>query len=142
MITSIRRTLPRLGRASTGLTVLAMAVAAVFSAPAQATVTQLGATPDTNYGLGTNYGTGCDYTLQAFVDDPVAPVSFYDNGVPIGAVRPGGASALIPWVPVTQGVHHLTALQAGQPARLPAAFIDLRVGVGVHIGYGCVVVGG
>lgn len=125
-----------------GLFGVAAVVALMFPQAANAAVTRVGATPDMNFGIATNYGSGCGYTLQADVTDPVAPVTFYDNGVAFGVARPGGAYALIPWVPATPGHHTVTAVQAGQPAELPAARLDLPVGTGIHLGYACLVTGG
>ncbi|MFJ1460667.1 hypothetical protein [Nocardia wallacei] len=132
------------GRASTVAAgaVAAAALGLLVAQPADASVTRLGATPDLSVGVATNYGTGCRYTLQAFVDDPAAPVTFYDNGVPVARVRPAGAYALTGWVPATQGPHTLTAVQDGQPAELPPAPLGLRVGQGVPLGFGCGVFGG
>ncbi|QIS18599.1 hypothetical protein [Nocardia terpenica] len=120
----------------------AAVVALASPAAAEPAVTRLGATPDTNFGMATNYGTGCNYTLQAFVSDPSAPVVFYDNGEILGVAKPTGAYAVFPWVPATPGRHTLAAVQSGQPADLPPATLDLPVGFGVHLGYGCNVFGG
>ena len=130
-----------------GATVAAGALAAAtwtlaIPQSADAAVTRLGATPDLSFGVGTNYGTGCNYTLHAFVNDPAAPVTFYDNGAAVGRIRPAGAYALAPWVPATTGPHMLTAVQDGQPADLPAASLELSVGSGMPIGNGCGVFGG
>lgn len=115
--------------------------AAVVSAvSAGATVTQVGMYPGINFGLVTNYGTGCTYTARAIVTDTVAPVTFYDNGIPFGVVRPSGGVALIDWVPATPGRHTVSAVQ--EPYTPYVASIDLRVGEGVHLGYACVVQGG
>ncbi|BDT96390.1 MULTISPECIES: hypothetical protein [Nocardia] len=115
--------------------------AAVVSAvSAGATVTQVGMYPGINFGLVTNYGTGCTYTARATVTDTVAPVTFYDNGIPFGVVRPSGGVALIDWVPATPGPHTVSAVQ--EPYTPYVAGIDLRVGEGVHLGYACVVQGG
>ncbi|MGK8490021.1 hypothetical protein [Nocardia asiatica] len=107
---------------------------------AGATVTQVGMYPGVNFGMATNYGTGCLYTARATVTDVVAPVVFYDNGVPFGVVRPSGGVALIDWVPATQGPHTISAVQ--EPYAPYVASIDLRVGEGVHLGYACAVLGG
>ncbi|MBF6466903.1 Ig-like domain repeat protein [Nocardia beijingensis] len=115
--------------------------AAVASAGAAgATVTQVGMYPGINFGLVTNYGTGCTYTARATVTDTVAPVTFYDNGIPFGVVRPSGGVALIDWVPATPGPHTVSAVQ--EPVAPYVAGIHLRVGEGVHLGYACVVLGG
>ncbi|WP_227980504.1 hypothetical protein [Nocardia spumae] len=133
----------RVGTALTG-GVLGAATICALAVPqtAAAAVTQVGAMPDMSFGLATNYGDACSYTLQANVTDPVAPVTFYDNGAPIGVARPGGAYALIGWVPATSGPHTLTAVQAGQPAQMPAATLNLPVGTGLPLGYACLVIGG
>ncbi|MEV5648461.1 hypothetical protein AB0L57_09450 [Nocardia sp. NPDC052254] len=133
----------RVGTAVAGAALGAAAVIALATPQiAAAATTQVGAMPDLSFGVGTNYGDTCHYTLQANVTDPSAPVSFYDNGAPVGVARPGGAYALIGWVPAYAGHHTLTAIQAGQPAEMPVASLDLPVGTGVPIGFGCVVVGG
>ncbi len=146
-MTVIRPTRRRLGRrAGTTLAGGVLGAAALFGLAtpqtAAAAVTRIGATPDMSFGMATNYGDGCSYTLQANVTDPVAPVTFYDNGAPIGVARPGGAYALIGWVPANPGHHTLSAVQAGQPAQMPAATLDLPVGTGLHLGYACLVIGG
>ena len=121
--------------------ILGIAAVVCVAAPpaAHAEVTRLGAMPDMNFGIATNYGSDCDYTLQADVTDPGAPVTFYDNGTPIGVARPGGAYALLKWTPAYSGQHTLSAVQGGQPT---AATLVLPVGVGIRIGYACVVSGG
>jgi hypothetical protein len=55
---------------------------------------------------------------------------------------PGGAYALITWVPAVPGQHTLSAVQAGQPVQMPAATLVLPVGTGIHLGYSCLVAGG
>ncbi|PPJ23112.1 hypothetical protein C5E45_29160 [Nocardia nova] len=127
---------------SGGILGAAAVFAAAFPQTANAAVTRLGATPDMNFGIATDYGSGCSYTLQANVTDPVAPVTFYDNGVPIGVTPPGGAYALITWVPAVPGQHTLSAVQAGRPAQMPSATLDLPVGTGIRLGYACLVAGG
>ncbi|MBF6172137.1 hypothetical protein [Nocardia blacklockiae] len=139
--TSTRRVAGRAGTVAAGA-VAAAAFALLAAQPADASVTRLGATADLSVGRATNYGTGCRYTVQAFVDDAAAPVTFFDNGVPIGRVRPAGAYALTGWIPATQGPHTLTAVQDGQPAELPPAPLTLSVGQGVPLGFGCGVFGG
>ncbi|MFC9897146.1 hypothetical protein ACFVMC_25955 [Nocardia sp. NPDC127579] len=106
---------------------------------AGATATHIGVLPDINVGSATNYGTGCSYTIQAIVDDAVAAVYIFDNGVLLRALRPSGGTALLNWVPATTGVHTLSVAQA--PDTGATASIDVRVGTGHHIGYGCVVTG-
>ncbi|WP_024803243.1 hypothetical protein [Nocardia sp. BMG51109] len=140
MITT-RRPVLRAGTIAAGaFAVVACTLAA--PQPADAAVTRLGATPDLSFGIGTNYGTGCNHTLSARVDDPSAPVTFYDNGIPIARMRPGDAYGQIRWVPATQGRHVLAAVQDGQPAELPPATLDLSVGAGYPVGNGCAVFGG
>ncbi|MBF6543671.1 hypothetical protein [Nocardia brasiliensis] len=116
-------------------------VAAALAVPtAGATVTQVSMYPGINFGLATNYGTGCTYTARAAVTDVTQPVVFYDNGVPFAVVRPSGGTALSDWVPATEGPHTISAVQA--PDDRIVASVDLRVGRGVHLGYGCNVFGG
>ncbi|MGW4770613.1 hypothetical protein ACWEO2_21535 [Nocardia sp. NPDC004278] len=107
---------------------------------ASAVVTRMGVMPDSNYGLATNYGTDCAATAEAYVDNAAEPVSFYDNGVLLGVVRPLGGIALFTWFPATTGPHTLSAVQA--PDVTPIATVDVRVGTGVHVGFACLVFGG
>ncbi|RJO73604.1 hypothetical protein D5S18_20650 [Nocardia panacis] len=110
----------------------------LFAAPAAgADVVGIGVLPGINYGFGTNYGTGCTYTIRARVSDPVAPVTFYDNGSVLGTVRPSGGIALLDWVPAGIGMH---TLSADQPADDPAR-TEVRVAEGRHVGYACAVFG-
>ncbi|WP_194818126.1 hypothetical protein [Nocardia sp. XZ_19_385] len=119
----------------------AMSATALLGAPgAGATATRLGIFADINVGSATNYGTGCTYTVQAFVTDPVAPVYFYDNGIPLNTIKPTGGVAILKWVPATTGLHTLGAVQV--PDDIITATVDVRVGTGQHLGYGCVVHGG
>ncbi|MGW0247482.1 hypothetical protein ACWDYH_12675 [Nocardia goodfellowii] len=124
-----------------GVVAAACAAAALLGPPtAGATVTRIGVFADTNVGSATNYGTGCTHTVQAFVTDPVAPVYFYDNGIPLATIEPSGGVAILKWVPATPGTHTLSAVQV--PDDRVTATIALRVGVGTHIGYSCIVNGG
>ncbi|WP_433658160.1 hypothetical protein ACQPW1_40080 [Nocardia sp. CA-128927] len=117
------------------------AVAALSAVPnAGATVTQIGMLPGINAGSATNYGTGCSYQARATLTDVVQPVVFYDNAVPFAVVKPSGGTALADWVPATQGLHTISAVQA--PDDSVIASVDVRVGTGVHLGYGCNVFGG
>ncbi|GAA5069385.1 hypothetical protein [Nocardia callitridis] len=118
----------------------ATAVLSVAMPTASATVTKVGALPGMHYGVGTNYGTGCEYTVVARVTDPVEPVAFYDNGIPLPVVRPSGGEALLQWVPATPGPHTLSAVQGSE--QTPLASVDLRVGTGSHVAHACVVFGG
>lgn len=129
-------------RTITTATVFGTAIAALAcTAPmANAVVTQVGVMPDSNYGLATNYGTDCPATAKAYVSDAAEPVSFYDNGVLFGVVRPVGGIALLTWIPKTTGPHRLSAVQT--PDGTPIATVDVRVGTGVPVGSGCVVFGG
>jgi hypothetical protein len=122
--------------------VLAVGAAALLAAPtAGATATRLGVDANVNYGLGTNYGTGCQYTVEVSVTDGAQPVRVFDNGAPLGWFRPAGAYALVPWTPATVGPHHLTAVQAGSPPGAPTPYVDVRVANGLHIGRNCTVFG-
>lgn len=106
---------------------------------ATAAVTRMGVMPDSNYGMATNYGTECAATAEAYVDNAAEPVSFYDNGVLLGVVRPLGGIALFTWYPKSTGPHTLSAVQA--PDVTPIATVDVRVGTGVHVGFACLVFG-
>lgn len=113
---------------------------AVATAPAAAgAVTGLKTLPNLTWGIDSDYGTGCTATIQAFVTDPVAPVYFYDNGIPLATVRPTGGVALVTWVPATPGMHRISAGQA--PDAVAAVAVDVWTGVGTPVGYGCVVTG-
>ncbi|MBF6331542.1 hypothetical protein [Nocardia transvalensis] len=120
----------------------AAAVALAAPQPAEAAVSRLGALPNLAFGSATNYGTGCHYTLQAFVTEPVGRVAFFDNGRLIGWSRPGGAYALIDWVPAAEGRHILAAVQEDQSPDIPAATLKLSVGRGIDILGACNVFGG
>ncbi|MEV6278962.1 hypothetical protein [Nocardia sp. NPDC051832] len=119
----------------------AASATALLGAPgAGATATRIGVYYDINVGSATNFGTGCTYTVEALVTDPAAPVYFYDNGVPLNTVNPTGGAARFKWVPATTGIHTLSAMQV--PDDVITATVDIRVGTGQHLGYGCVVFGG
>ncbi|MFE7797508.1 hypothetical protein [Nocardia sp. NPDC057440] len=122
-------------------TLVAATAAITFATPtAGAAVRQLGVFPDNAYGLATNYGTGCAYTLEAILTEAVDRVFFYDNGVPLGGIAPTGGVALFTWVPTTVGRHTLAARQL--PDNNIVATVDIRVGTGAHVGWACVVFGG
>ncbi|WP_433204269.1 hypothetical protein ACQP1G_15660 [Nocardia sp. CA-107356] len=106
---------------------------------ASAAVTRMGVMPDSNYGPATNYGTDCAATAEAYVDNADEPVSFYDNGVLLGVVRPLGGIALFSWYPQATGPHTLSAVQA--PDVTPIATVNVRVGTGVPVGFACLVFG-
>ncbi|MEU4314104.1 hypothetical protein [Nocardia sp. NPDC024068] len=123
------------------VSVLGAAVAVVLLAapPAAATVRQVSVAPDMNAGIRTNYGTGCTYTVRAWLSEAVSPVTFFDNGVPFRTVPPlGGGLALAHWVPGYEGDHTLSALQAGGDGQAPT--VRVFVGRGEHIGYACWVI--
>jgi hypothetical protein len=140
-----RRRTARLAVAAFGLaTAVLSAVPATLlaAAPAaNATATRIGVDADMNYGLGTNYGTGCQYTVEVAVTDGAQPVQVFDNNAPIGWFRPTGAQAIVPWTPATAGPHRITAVQAGTPPGAPTPYVDLRVADGLHMGNNCAVVG-
>ncbi|MEV0339576.1 hypothetical protein AB0H49_11155 [Nocardia sp. NPDC050713] len=118
----------------------AAAIALAAAPGAQATATRIAVLPDLGFGLATNFGTGCGYTIQAFVTDAVSPVSFYDNGIPLATVAPTGGVALLKWVPATPGVHTISVAQV--PDHAITAATAVPVGTGMHIGHGCAVFGG
>lgn len=134
------RTRVRAGAVAVALGAATTALGGVVAPDAGATVSRLGALPGVNFGAATNYGTGCTSTLHAIVDDPVAPVTFYDNGAVLATIAPSGGGAFLNWVPATTGVHHLAAVQG--PDDQVVATLDLRVGTGMHMGTGCNVFGG
>ncbi|WP_157101220.1 hypothetical protein [Nocardia shimofusensis] len=107
---------------------------------ASATVTGVKALPNLSFGMATNYGTDCTATIQAYVTDPVAPVNFYDNGVPLATVAPTGGVALLTWIPATPGAHRISVVQSSDPA--VSRYVDLPVGYGEPVGVGCAVFGG
>ncbi|WP_157107303.1 hypothetical protein [Nocardia grenadensis] len=105
--------------------------------PAGATVRQVSVTPDLNAGIRTNYGTGCSYTVRAWLTEAVTEVTFLDNGVPFATVGPdGGGLALVHWVPAYEGDHTLQAVQPTGGSD-PAPYVRVFVGRGEHIGYAC-----
>lgn len=118
----------------------ALAVTLAGAPQAAASATRVGVLPDLAYGMATNYGTSCSYTIQAFVTDAVQPVYFYDNGAPLATVRPTGGVALLKWVPPTPGHHTISVVQVPDTTRV--ASVTVPVGNGVHVGHGCLVFGG
>jgi hypothetical protein len=110
------------------------------AAPARATVREVSVTPDLNAGIRTNYGTGCSYTVRAWLTEAVTEVTFLDNGVPFATVGPdGGGLALVHWVPAYEGDHTLQAVQpTGGNEQAP--YVRVFVGRGEHIGYACWVI--
>lgn len=119
----------------------AVLVSLVLTAPpAGATVREVSVTPDLNAGIRTNYGTGCSYTVRAWLTEAVTSVTFLDNGVPFATVEPaGGGLALVHWVPAYEGDHTLQAVQpTGGNDRAP--YVRVFVGRGEHIGYACWVI--
>ncbi|MEV0293773.1 hypothetical protein [Nocardia sp. NPDC050710] len=127
-------------RAGAVATITAACAVLLDPPTAAATVTRIAVLPDINFGVHTNYGTGCSYTVEAFLSDAVGSVHFYDNGIPLATVAPSGGVALATWVPATPGKHTISAGQA--PDGHPTASVDIRVGSGVHLGYSCLVLGG
>lgn len=131
----------RMNRVGAFVSVVGAALAAVALAapPAGAAVRQVSVTPDMNAGIRTNYGTGCTYTVRAWLSEAVSPVTFFDNGVPFVTVPPlGGGLALAHWVPATEGDHTLSAVQADGGGAAPG--VQVFVGRGEHIGYACWVI--
>lgn len=130
------------GREGARIAVMAAALlaGALLASPAGATVRQVSVTPDLNAGLHTPYGTGCGYTVRAWLSEAVTSVTFYDNGVPFTTVAPdGGGIALAHWVPAYEGEHTLRAIQpTGGNEQAP--YVQVSVGRGEHFGYACWVV--
>ncbi|WP_459549712.1 hypothetical protein [Nocardia sp. X0981] len=130
------------GRGGFRLAVIAAALSAgvLLTPPAGATVRQVSVTPDLNAGIHTPYGTGCGYTVRAWLSEAVTSVTFYDNGVPFTTVAPdGGGLALAHWVPAYEGEHTLRAIQpTGGNEQAP--YVRVSVGRGEHFGYACWVV--
>lgn len=132
----------RTGRGGARLVVVvaALLAGALLAPPAGATVRQVSVTPDLNAGIRTPYGTGCGYTVRAWLGEAVTPVTFYDNGVPFTTVAPdGGGIALAHWSPAYEGEHTLRAVQpTGGNAQAP--YVQVSVGRGERFGYACWVV--
>lgn len=115
-----------------------IAGAAVLTAPtAAATATRVGIEAGISFGSATNYGTGCSYAVDVYVDDPVTPVVFYDNGVPFTSARPSGQLATARWTPGTTGAHRLEAIQYSAPGEDVRPYVDVWVGTGLSTGSGC-----
>ncbi|GAB0103642.1 hypothetical protein JMUB6875_26150 [Nocardia sp. JMUB6875] len=119
----------------------ALATVAGLAAPAGATATRIGIDPGISFGMASNYGTGCSYNLDGYVDDPSTPVVFYDNSVPIGVVRPSGTLAQIRWTPTTTGQHRLQIWQYHPNSEDVFPYVDIHVGTGISTGSGCNVFG-
>ncbi|NNH74304.1 hypothetical protein HLB23_31400 [Nocardia uniformis] len=120
--------------------VAALVGAAVLAAPnAAGTATRVGVEPGISFGPATNYGTGCSYPVNAYVNDPVTPVVFYDNGIAFAVAHPSGAIATAHWAPATPGAHRLQVIQHSAPGEDVVPYVDLRVGTGLHSGSGCIV---
>lgn len=109
----------------------------VLAAPAAATATQVGAEPGPSFGSATNYGTGCSYVINGYVDDPSTPVVFYDNGIQFAVAEPTGAHATGRWTPATPGAHRITIVQHTAPGEDVIPWLDLTVGTGLPTGSGC-----
>ncbi|WP_405490939.1 hypothetical protein [Nocardia sp. NBC_00511] len=127
----------------TGTTVAAglaaLAAATALAAPAGATGTRVGVDPGISFGSATNYGTGCGYDIDGYVDDPSAPVVFYDNTVPFAFAYPSGGLAQAHWIPATPGPHRLQIVQHSRPGDDVFPYVDVTVGVGLLTGSGCAV---
>ncbi|MFQ6229971.1 hypothetical protein [Nocardia sp. NPDC002869] len=124
-----------------GVSLSAVLVSLLLTAPpAGATVREVSVTPDLNAGIRTNYGTGCSYTVRAWLTEAVTAVTFLDNGIPFATVGPdGGGLALVHWVPAYEGDHTLQAVQpTGGNDQAP--YVRVFVGRGEHIGYACWVI--
>ncbi|MET8799639.1 hypothetical protein ABZV91_24995 [Nocardia sp. NPDC004568] len=132
----------RVHRVGVLLSVTAAVLLAFLGAapPAGATVREVSVTPDLNAGIRTNYGTGCSYTVRAWLTEAVTAVTFLDNGIPFATVAPaGGGLALVHWVPASEGDHTLQAVQpTGGNDQAP--YVRVFVGRGEHIGYACWVI--
>ncbi|MRH89173.1 hypothetical protein GFY24_17235 [Nocardia sp. SYP-A9097] len=127
-------------RSASAAALAVLAVAAAFTglaAPAGATGTQVGAEPGQSFGLGTNYGTGCSYAINGYVDDPSTPVVFYDNGIQFAVAKPSGRLAIGRWTPATPGAHRITIIQHSMPGEDVIPWLDLTVGTGLPTGSGC-----
>ncbi|MTE13265.1 hypothetical protein [Nocardia aurantiaca] len=115
----------------------ALATIAALAAPVGATATRVGIDPGISFGSATNYGTGCTYAIDGYVDDPVTPVVFYDNGVPFGYANPSGALAQVHWTPATAGPHRLQIWQYHRDSADVFPYVDIQVGTGLPTGSGC-----
>ncbi|MBL1078548.1 hypothetical protein JK358_29495 [Nocardia sp. 2] len=124
-------------RAAAAATAILAAAVTAFATPAAATGTRVGVDPGISVGSATKYGTSCTYTIDGYVDDPVTPVGFYDNGILFAVAKPSGALAQAKWTPVTQGPHRLEILQQSVPGDDVIPYVDVTVGMGVNAGSGC-----
>lgn len=115
----------------------ALATVAALAAPAGATATRVGLDPGISFGMAGNYGTGCGYDVDGYVDDPVTPVVFYDNSVPFAVVNPSGALAQAHWTPATTGQHRIQIWQYHKDSEDVFPYVDIHVGTGVSTGSGC-----
>lgn len=138
---SDRKTLARRLRASGAPAAIAAATAALaltVGAPtASAAVSQLTVLPGISIGEHTLYGTGCTHQLYARLSVSGSPVTFYEDGVPLGTVIPNSGVALLNWVPTRTGPHSMAAVQDGV-----GRGFDLTVGRGFLFGYSCIITGG
>ncbi|MGX1807235.1 hypothetical protein ACWIGI_16090 [Nocardia sp. NPDC055321] len=122
-----------------GIAIAAAAALTVLCAPAGATATRVGVEPGLSYGPATNYGAGCTYPVNGYVDDPSAPVVFYDNGTAFATAVPSGRIAIAHWTPATPGVHRLQIVQHTVPGADVVPYVDITVGTGLLTGSGCIV---
>ncbi|MEV6771741.1 hypothetical protein AB0N05_24260 [Nocardia sp. NPDC051030] len=129
---------PRATALGFAATVAAIASAgAMLAAPAGATGTRVGVEPGISFGSATNYGTGCTYAVNGYVDDPSTPVVFYDNGVAFTWAKPSGSIAVGHWTPATTGLHRLQIGQHSGDGTDVFPYVDITVGTGVSTGSGC-----
>lgn len=117
------------------------AALAVLAAPAGATATRVGVEPGISFGSATNYGTGCTYDVNGYVDDPSTSVVFYDNGIPFAVATPSGWLSKGRWTPATQGVHRIQIVQHSADGSDVIPYIDVTVRMGLSTGSGCNVFG-
>ncbi|UGT41704.1 hypothetical protein LTV02_38325 [Nocardia yamanashiensis] len=120
---------------------LAAAALTVSAGPAAATGTRVGVEPGISFGSATNYGTGCSYTVNGYVDDPSTPVIFYDNAVPFAWAYPSGGLAQAQWKPATTGAHRLQIFQQNRAGTEVFPYVDVTAGTGLSTGSGCNVFG-
>lgn len=116
---------------------IAAAALTVLCAPAGATGTRVGVEPGISFGSATNYGSGCTYAVNGYVDDPSTPVVFFDNGIPFASVVPSGKAAQARWTPAAPGAHRLQIVQHSFPGEDVVPYVDITVGTGLSSGSGC-----
>ncbi|MXP21257.1 hypothetical protein GIY30_07805 [Gordonia sp. HNM0687] len=112
----------RLVGAGVGL-IGAGALALAIAAPAGADVTDIEITTPSGYGSSAGvYGTGCEYEVQATVDDysESAPVVTFvskkegdPTSIPFGSVTPDTETVSATWEPTSPGTYEIGAAQDG-----------------------------